>query len=41
VTSEVKAVQETTVSEETPEVAEVHGLMAHYVKALTKTAPKA
>ena len=41
VTSEVKAVQETTVSEETPEVAQVHGLMAHYVKALTKTAPKA
>ena len=41
VISEVKAVQETTVSEETPEVAEVHGIMAHYVKALTKTAPKA
>lgn len=41
VTSEVKAVQETTVSEETPEVAEVSGIMAHYVKALTKTAPKA
>jgi len=41
VTSEVKAVQETTVSEETPEVAQVHGLMAHYVKSLSKTAPKA
>jgi len=41
VTSEVKAAQETTVSEETPEVAQVQGIMAHYVKALTKTAPKA
>lgn len=39
VTSEVKAIQETAVEE--PEVAEVHGLMAHYVKAITKTAPKA
>ena len=40
VKSEVKAIQETTVSEE-PEVAEVYGNMAHYVKAITKTAPKA
>jgi hypothetical protein len=39
VTSEVKALQETAVEE--PEVAEIHGLMAHYVKAITKTAPKA
>ncbi len=41
VMSEVKAVEETTVSEETQEVAQVHGLMAHYVKSLSKTAPKA
>ena len=41
VKSEVKAVQETTVSEEIQEVAQVNGIMAHYVKALTKTAPKA
>jgi len=41
VKSEVKALQETTVEEDKPEVAEVHGLMAHYVKAITKTAPKA
>ncbi len=40
VTSEVKALQQTTVNEE-PEVAKVHGLMAHYVKAISKTAPKA
>jgi hypothetical protein len=40
VKSEVKTLQETTVSEE-PEVAEVHGLMKHYVQAITKTAPKA
>jgi len=39
VKSEVKAIQETAVEE--PEVAEVNGLMAHYVKAITKTAPKA
>jgi len=39
VKSEVKALQETAVEE--PEVAKVHGLMAHYVKAITKTAPKA
>jgi len=39
VKSEVKALQETAVEE--PEVAEVHGMMAHYVKAITKTAPKA
>ena len=41
VKSEVKALQETTVEEDKPEVAEVHGMMAHYVKAITKTAPKA
>jgi phage host-nuclease inhibitor protein Gam len=40
VTSEVKAIQETAV-EEPEEVAEAHGIMAHYVKALSKTAPKA
>jgi hypothetical protein len=40
VKSEVKAIQETAV-EEPEEVAEVHGIMAHYVKALSKTAPKA
>ena len=40
VTSEVKVIQETSVEE--PEVvAENTGLMAHYVKAITKTAPKA
>ena len=39
VISEVKAIQETAVEE--PEVAQIHGLMAHYVKAITKTAPKA
>jgi hypothetical protein len=39
VKSEVKALQETAVEE--PEVAEVSGMMAHYVKAITKTAPKA
>ena len=39
VTSEVKVIQETSVEE--PEVAEVHGMMAHYVKAITKTAPRA
>lgn len=39
VKSEVKALQETAVEE--PEVAEVHGLMSHYVKAISKTAPKA
>ena len=41
VKSEVKALQETTVDEDKPEVAEASGLMAHYVKAITKTAPKA
>ena len=41
VKSEVKALQETTVEEDKPEVAQVHGMMAHYVKAITKTAPKA
>jgi len=40
VKSEVKTIQETTVSEE-PEVAEVSGMMAHYVKAISKTAPTA
>jgi hypothetical protein len=40
VKSEVKALQETAVNEE-PEVAEVHGLMKHYVQAISKTAPKA
>jgi hypothetical protein len=40
VQSEVKTIQETTVSEE-PEVAEVHGMMKHYVNAIKKTAPKA
>jgi hypothetical protein len=40
VKSEVKALQETTVTEDKPEV-EVHGLMKHYVQAITKTAPKA
>jgi hypothetical protein len=40
VKSEVKAIQETAV-EEPEEVAEAHGIMAHYVKALSKTAPKA
>ena len=39
-TSEVKVIQETAV-EEPEEVAQVNGLMAHYVKAITKTAPKA
>ena len=39
VKSEVKTIQETTVSEE-PEVAQVQGIMAHYVKAISKTAPK-
>ncbi len=41
VKSEVKALQETTVEEDKPEVAEVHGLMKHYVQAISKTAPKA
>ena len=41
VKSEVKTIQETTVSEDTQEVAEVHGMMAHYVKAISKTAPTA
>ena len=41
VMSEVKAVQEATVSEENPEVEQVSGIMAHYVKSLSKTAPKA
>jgi len=39
VKSEVKALQETAVEE--PEVAEIHGLMKHYVNAISKTAPKA
>ena len=40
VKSEVKAIQEAAVNEE-PEVVEASGIMAHYVKSLTKTAPKA
>ena len=39
VKSEVKAVQETTVSEETPEVVAT-GVMSHYVKAISKSLPK-
>jgi len=39
VKSEVTAVQETTVSEETPEV-EATGIMSHYVKAISKSLPK-
>ena len=39
VTSEVKVIQETSVEE--PEVEQVNGLMSHYVKAITKTAPRA
>ena len=39
VKSEVKAIQETTI--EQPEVeAEISGIMAHYVSAITKTNPK-
>ena len=41
VTSEVKKIQETTVSEDAEEAVEVHGLMKHYVQAITKTAAKA
>ena len=41
ITSEVKKIQETTVSEDTGEAVEVHGLMKHYVQAITKTAAKA
>ena len=40
VKSEVKTLQETAVNEEA-EVAEVHGIMKHYVNAITKTAPRA
>ena len=40
VKSEVKAIQETAVNEE-PEVVQTSGIMAQYVKSLTKTAPKA
>ena len=40
VKSEVKTLQETAVNEE-PEVADVHGIMKHYVNAISKTAPKA
>ncbi len=40
VISEVKALQETMVEEDKPEV-EVHGMMKHYVNAIAKTAPKA
>jgi len=41
VTSEVKKIQETTVSEDAEETVEAHGLMKHYVQAITKTAAKA
>jgi hypothetical protein len=41
VTSEVKKIQETTVSEDAGETVEVQGLMKHYVQAITKTAAKA
>ena len=38
VNSEVKAIQETSYDQ--PEVVEASGIMAHYVKAITKTVPK-
>lgn len=38
VKSEVKAIQETSIEE--PEVEQTNGIMAHYVKAITKTLPK-
>ena len=41
VTSEVKKIQETTVSEDAEEVVEAQGMMKHYVQAITKTAAKA
>lgn len=41
VKSEVKAIQEATVSDDEPQQAEVNGIMAHYVNAISKTAPKA
>lgn len=41
VKSEVKAIQETTVSEEQAEVPEVSGNMKYYVQAISKTAPTA
>ena len=41
VTSEVKKIQETTVSEDAEETVEAQGLMKHYVQAITKTAAKA
>ena len=40
VKSEVKEIQKNMITEE-PEVEQTHGIMAHYVKAITKTAPKA
>ena len=40
VKSEVKEIQKNMIAEE-PEVEQTHGIMAHYVKAITKTAPKA
>ena len=40
VNSEIKAIQQRMINEE-PEVEQVNGIMAHYVKALSKTAPKA
>ena len=41
VKSEVKAIQEATVSDDEPQQEEVHGNMKHYVNAISKTAPKA
>ena len=40
VKSEVKEIQKNMIAEK-PEVEQAHGIMAHYVKAITKTAPKA
>ena len=41
VKSEVKAIQEAAADEAPEEVVQASGIMAHYVKSLTKTAPKA
>ena len=40
VKSEVKAIQEASADEEQKEVVQAQGIMAHYVNAITKTAPK-
>jgi hypothetical protein len=40
VTSEVKALQETIIDEEKPEVVQAYGMMKHYVQAISKTNPK-